>query len=507
MWSGLEVGPDPDDDFEAFAERHLVVKTTTEDLVPFRLRPVQRELHEAVTGRDIIDKARKEGISTYIAGRFYRDVTTRKNVNAAVVAHRPDATNELWRIVQTFYENDPRRLRTRYQSRKELDFADLGSRFSVLTAGEGSGRAATIHRLHVSELAHWKGDAKAILGGMIAAVPPGMGEIFIESTANGEGNEYHRRYLAAVLGEGEFTAHFFAWWQHAEYRRAWKRGAPDPSAAEREMMARFGLDLEQLAFWRTVVAEYGEDLAKQEYPATWQESFLSSGRGIFSRASLLALEALHGRKPEKLEREGDNQLAIYAAPRRGRTYVAGADTSEGVVGGDYQDVRVLDFRTLEEVAHLRGRWPIDVFARKLSALVTAYQAFTAIEVNNHGHAVMEHLLHGQDSLRIPRELLYHRRAYDQYGKAKRKPGWETSGKTKPILVADLEELIRRRQLPMHDATFYAEARAFAHLEDGSMGAPLGTHDDSVISTGLAIQARKRRLGEVGPSNTRLVAGV
>lgn len=498
------------DDVERWFAAHCCIRTTDQKITPLRLRRAQKEFHRDFTGRDIVDKARKLGISTYVAARWYWHVTTRPNVAAAVVAHKPDSVQELWKIVQLLYDRDPRRLPTKYSSRKELFFRDLNSYFVVLQGGKGSGRAGTFNYLHISELAHFNADALETVGGMVAAVPaPETGsEIVIESTANGEGNEFHRRWLSAVSGTSEYTAHFFPWYHHPEYARRWLEGDQEPiSEEELQLQRELGLSLDQLAFRRAMREDIGAQLWCQEYPRDWQESFLASGRKVFDGQVLLALEKRHAQPPIQEQRWGSSYLRIYAPPRSGRRYCAGADTSEGVLGGDAQDVRVLDFETMAEVAVLHGHWPIHVFARKLTELCKAYSAFTAVERNNHGHAVLEHLLRGDDLTRMPPELVYRHRSYDQTGKAVLKPGWPTDRKTKPVAIADLEEAIRRSHLLARDPLFYAEARAFAHLDDGSMGAPPGMNDDSVMAMALALQARKHTGVSVGYQTEPILLGL
>ena len=502
-----KAGEDNRTPFERFAAQNLWIRTAAKIAVPFRLRHVQAQLNVQRTARDIICKSRKHGISTFYAALFYWFVTTQKNVEAALVAHRPDATQALWQIVQLLHTRDPRQLATEASSRKELYFADLNSRFTVLDSSQGAGRARTINYLHISELAWWKHDVATTLAGLVAAVPPPeLGSIIaIESTSNGEGGEYHRRWLAAVAGRSEYVAHFYPWFEHPEYRAPWRADWPTLSSEEVQLKEEHGLDLEQLAFRRVKIEDAGPDLFAQEYPATWEESFLTSGRPAFGRPGLVALAKLHQKPPIREEKLGGGVLRLWRVPSRGRKYVAGGDTSEGVAGGDAQAIHILDAETLEQVAMLWGRWPLHVFARRAAALVLRYQAFTVLERNNHGHAVLEHWLRGTDEMRLPRSLIYHHSTYDERGKTIKKPGWDTNSKTRPIMVADLEEAIRRGHLIARDADFYKEARMFAYPEDGGSepSAPDGEHDDLVIAMALALQARKLR-GPVGYQSTRLV---
>src|SRR5688572_28369067 len=111
------------------------------------------------------------------------------------------------------------------------------------------------------------------VAGMVAAVPQRHlgSEIVIESTANGEGNEFHRRFLAAVDGTSDYAAHFFPWHAHPEYVRPWTKDQPPLSKEERQLVRLYQLRLEQVAFMRAMTAELGTQMFRQEYPHTWEE--------------------------------------------------------------------------------------------------------------------------------------------------------------------------------------------------------------------------------------------
>ena len=507
--------PPDEDEFIRFARENLWIRTTDGKLIPFTLRPVQLELHRDLTGRDIISKSRKHGISTYIAARFYWKVTTQPHLEAALVAHDTAGTQSLWQIVRLFYDNDPRvkrgELTTRFASQTQLYFDQLNSRFRVMNASKGSGRASTINLLHVSELSHWNKIVTDTMVGMMEAVPARErgSEIFIESTSNGEGNDYHLRFVGAFYRRSPYQAHFFPWIHHPENVAPWTSDAPPYDAEEAAIAATHNLSREQIQFRRLKISEHkgGRDKFRQEHPLTWQESFLASGRPAFDRDALVVLEHLFARAPLSETFEGENYVRLYAAPVKGRRYVAGVDMSEGVRGGDAQDLSILDTETLEEVVSMNGRWPIHVFARKSAALINSFHAFAAVERNNHGHALLEHWLHGVDALRVSRDLLYHRKEYDDRGNSIRKPGWDTNEKTRATLVGDFEEAVRQKWIAIHDPDFYIEARAFAYQANGKPEAPPGMHDDRVISRALALQARKDALTTVGFVETRLVTGI
>ena len=98
-----------------YIESCLKIKTKSGTVVPFRLNDAQRKLY-AVAKRQqdagkpvrlIILKARQLGFSTLTEGLIFHACATRKNVNALIVAHREDATANLFRMSKLFYDELP----------------------------------------------------------------------------------------------------------------------------------------------------------------------------------------------------------------------------------------------------------------------------------------------------------------------------------------------------------------------------------------------------------------
>ena len=79
-------------------------------------------------------------------------------------------------------------------------------------------RSSTIQLFHGSEVAFWP-FAETHAAGVLQAVPnqPGT-EIILESTANGVGNFFHKKWREAETGRSEYLAIFVPWHWQDEYR-------------------------------------------------------------------------------------------------------------------------------------------------------------------------------------------------------------------------------------------------------------------------------------------------
>lgn len=278
-------------DFPFYARRALRIRTKTGAICPLDTNRAQQYVHEALerqrmdTGRvrALILKARQEGISTYVEGRFYWLVTGQWGKRAYILTHEQAATDNLFEMVSRFHEHCPDVIRpsTKHQSAKELYFDRLDSGYKIGTAGsKGTGRSSTIQYFHGSEVAFWP-NAETHMAGIGQAMPDIAGsEIILESTANGIGNLFHRMWQTAINGQSEYLPIFVPWFWMPEYRKDPPRDF-EPTPEEQEEAELYGLDDAQL-YWRRVkiTDDFQGDVAlfRQEYPACPEEAFLAGSR-------------------------------------------------------------------------------------------------------------------------------------------------------------------------------------------------------------------------------------
>lgn len=323
------------DDFEHYAAKCLKIRTKTAQIKPFVLNAAQRLLHQAAEDqmrekgrvRIITVKGRQQGISTYINGRGYHKTTHSKGWRSYILAHDQAGTNNLFEMVQRFYEHTPDLVRPSIRSSNatELDFGGLDSGYRVATAGtKGAGRSSTIQFFHGSEVAYWP-MADTHAAGVLQAIPDVEGsEVWFESTGNGVGGYFHRQWQSAEAGMSDFKAVFIPWFLQEEYRKA----VPDGFVLdddEAEYMDRHGLDLEQMAWRRSKTVELHGDpsLFAQEYPANPTEAFQAGENDAFIPIDLVerAMNANHDAVGPKVlgvdvARFGDDRTCLVL--RQGR---------------------------------------------------------------------------------------------------------------------------------------------------------------------------------------------
>lgn len=276
-------------DDELYCARNLKIRTKEGKIHPLQWNDAQRILHAAIEKqkeekgwvRVIVLKGRQQGISTYVAARFYKRTTMGFGKRTMILTHLDAATQNLFGMAKTYFELSDATLRpaTKANSGTELSFAKLRSGYKVATAGSpGAGRSDTIQYLHASEMAFWP-NAQQIMAGLGQTVPlVEDSEAIIESTANGLGNLFHEFWVLAEAGKSDYLAVFIPWFADRDYRR--DAAGLDLSDEDYEYMEAYGLDEEQMA-WRA--AKIATDFAgdhnwfNQEYPATVDLAFQRIG--------------------------------------------------------------------------------------------------------------------------------------------------------------------------------------------------------------------------------------
>lgn len=504
-----------------YIENCLKIKTKSGTVVPFRLNDAQRKLY-AVAKRQqdagkpvrlIILKARQLGFSTLTEGLIFHACATRRNVNALIVAHREDATANLFRMSKLFYDELPAPVKPmlRASNAQELVFENpsklrserearpgLRSRIRCATAGgRGIGRSDTLQCVHLSEYAFWPdgADGKAsTLAGILQAVPSLPGTmVVIESTANGF-EDFKERWDAAVAGENDFEPVFFAWFENPDYSMPVVPGT-EWTPEERDLKAAYQLTDGQLQWRRWCIANNcggSLDMFRQEYPASPGEAFLHSGTGVFDNEQIvLRLERLPGPAGRGEFTDGEwtesetGAITLYELPEEGVPYVLGGDTAGE--GSDYFTAIVIDNVSGRIAAKLRQKYSEPEYVRQIYALGRFYNdALVAIETNFSTYPVMK-----LQEMEYPNQ--YSREREDTYTRQMKKSyGFRTDRQSRPRAIANLVEVFSSHPEWFTDRELLEEMLTFCYNEDHRPEALAGKHDDLVMGAAITYAVRHQQ---------------
>ena len=504
-----------------YIEGCLKIKTKSGTVVPFRLNDAQRKLY-AVAKRQqdagkpvrlIILKARQLGFSTLTEGLIFHACATRRNVNALIVAHREDATANLFRMSKLFYDELPAPVKPmlRASNAQELVFENpsklrserearpgLRSRIRCATAGgRGIGRSDTLQCVHLSEYAFWPDGADgkvSTLAGILQAVPSLPGTmVVIESTANGF-EDFKERWDAAVAGENDFEPVFFAWFENPDYSMPVVPGT-EWTPEERELRDAYRLTDGQLQWRRWCIANNcggSLDMFRQEYPASPGEAFLHSGTGVFDNEQIvLRLERLPSPAGRGEFTNGEwtesetGAITIYELPEEGVPYVLGGDTAGE--GSDYFTAIVINNVSGRIAAKLRQKYSEPEYVRQIFALGRFYNdALVAIETNFSTYPVMK-----LQEMEYPNQ--YSREREDTYTRQMRKSyGFRTDRQSRPRAIANLVEVFSSHPEWFTDRELLEEMLTFCYNEDHRPEALAGKHDDLVMGAAITYAVRHQQ---------------
>lgn len=494
------------------------------DVLYLKCNPAQLMVHKALQMqyekslpvRVIILKARREGVSTYTAGRFFTDINRLPNRYACVCSADQEATDKVFKMTKMFQDNMPAHISksTKYSSRKEIVYEDPHrSSFLCQTSGKGVlGRGGLTHYLHCTEFAFWD-RAKEQFGGAAQEVPDSANTaIIIESTANGVGDAFYDIFWRA-LGDWEETGDlnnylpiFLPWFIFPDYQRP-VTGNFALDAEEDEIMIKYSLVPEQMAWRRWAIknkCQGDDDLFKQEYPATPMEAFRHAGNPVFGAGILQSQEKSLGdvkygvfshhkgvAEFEEVDRKvncwqvsdlnNNGQFTIGCDTAEGRS----ADSSDKKSKADNHGMAVFN-RNGEFVAAYKGQGEqIDVAEQLIAAGIYYNMAFVAPEIPN-GMVVLQKL----KEYSYPN--IYNRQTHDETLSVEDSDnlGWRTTLVTRKWLVDGFIQALRdgiKVRLPW----IYNEMTTFIRDKVGKPIHNTGKFDDVLFGAMIAVQLHLR----------------
>ena len=442
--------------------------------VPFKFNFAQDYYWGKRTRRNIILKARQEGLTKVVDADQLIDCI-RKPTNAVVISHEKEAASRLFKAVKYYLSNLSTKPQIQTDNKHEIYFPKNNSSYYIGAAGQKSfGRGDTISRAHLSEAAFYK-HLSPILSGVSEAAE--FGQIDIESSPNGRGNEFHDLWGEAKDGKSPYTPIFIPWFFSKDYSvdTLTDDERNGLSVAVQEIFnipeEQFVLTSEEKELCFKVEKDYGiklsigqlkwrrykiwdkADLFFQEYPEDDISCFLQSGRPVFRNVILKESERGYMEK--------------------GKKYYAGLDGAEGIAGGDKHCFAVIDMNVnpARVIFEICSNDPIEFFLEKVKNIMLKYDIDLGVEKNGIGYAHCVKLR----AMGIP---------FKEFTTS------GGTGGTRPMMITELEEAYRKVEL----IETYPEARGelldMYYDDNNSATHRQGKHDDRVFARAIAWQRRK-----------------
>lgn len=457
-----------------FIENYGYVRTQEKGIVKFQLFDYQKEIIQHILDPNhkclAILKARQLGVSTVMAAFIAWYLLFRKDRHIFIMATKHEKASIMFEMTKTFMEECPSWLNLwkKKKDNTKILWLSNGSWVRAVPTSKDVGRGDAASLYVIDEAAiidklsdYWTGLWPALSCG---------GKSVMVSTPNGAfGKFYEVCQNGARLIDGKWIGGISnnnVVWKVLEY--PWYRRYDQQwfSAQTSELSPR------QIA---------------QEYECKFIESgdtFLESK--IMDQIKNSLEEPLY--KPQK-------SLWIWNDPIEDHCYSVSADVARGD-SNDYSTFYVLDLNNCEIVAEYKDHIKTNDFAKILVQYAVKYNGAIIIpEANTYGNAVIQEILNCEyDNLYYTLGMMFIDR-WDAINK-KARPGFNTTAKSRPLMLNKMEEYIRLDKIKIKSRRLYEEFTTFV-WKDGRAQAPRRKSDDLILALAIGIYTYEQMSSKIG----------
>ena len=303
----------------------------------------------------------------------------------------------------------------------------------------------------VDEAAHVEG-LEELWTGLYPTLYTG-GRCIALSTPNGVGNWFHKTYIEAAEGENDFKTTCLSWDVHPDRDMEW---------FEKET----------------------KNMSRREIAQELECNFNTSGETVIHPDYI---ERIKGTICEPKHRTGfDRNFWIWEEYDPKFSYLLVADVARGD-GADSSTFHILKLETMEFVAEYQGKPNLDMYSIILNNAGREYgNCLLVVENNSLGIAILEKLKDLEYpniyfSIKSTHEYV---EQYQAEALSNSVPGFTTSSKTRPLIIAKLEEFIRNKIITVYSSRFLHEMTTFI-WNNGKPQAMRGYNDDLVLAAAIA----------------------
>ena len=427
--------------------------------IPFKAYDYQNQLlRDFVDYRfNIILKARQLGISTITASYVSWLMLFHKDKNILVVATKLQTATNLVKKVKALIKNLPQWMQIAsitVDNRTSFELSN-GSQIKGSSTSGDAGRSEALSLLVIDEAAHVEK-----LSDLWTALYPTLstgGRCIALSTPNGVGNWFHQNCVEAEAGTNDFYMTTLMWEAHPDRDKKW---------FEKET----------------------RNMSKRQIAQELECNFNVSGETVIHPDDI---QWYLERTVAPEYRTGfDRNYWIWRRYDPEKTHLVVADVARGD-GKDNSAFHVFELETMEVVAEYVGKPTPEEFADILYNVAGEYgNPMLVIENNNIGYAVLKKLLDkGYPNV-------YHSTKGDhQYvdpvtaqWQSNVIPGFTTSSKTRPLIVAKMEEFMRNKLIKINSSRLLSEMKTFI-WHGGRPQAMRSYNDDLVMSFAIGCWVR------------------
>jgi hypothetical protein len=410
---------------------------------------------------NVILKARQLGISTITAGYIVWMMLFHRDKAILVMATKFATAGNLVKKVKNIMRNLPDWLKIAtitVDNRTSFELSNGSSIKAASTSGD-AGRSEALSLLVLDEAAHIE-NLEELWTGLYPTLSTG-GRCIALSTPNGVGNWFHKTCTDAEGGTNNFQITTLPWDVHPDRDDAWYK-------------------------------KETRNMSKRQIAQELQCNFNTSGETVIDPDCMQWL--LENVKEPKYRTGFDRNFWIWEEFDPTCNYLMVADVARGD-GADYSTFHIIKLETLEVVAEYQGKPTLDMYAGMLNQTGREFgNCMLVVENNNIGYSVLGKLIdygypNVYHSIKSTHEYI---EQYQAENRNSAVPGFTTSMKTRPLIVAKLEEFIRNKLITVYSSRTINEMKTFI-WKNGKPQAMKGYNDDLIMALAIACWVRDTAL--------------
>tara|TARA_R110002020_G_scaffold76558_13_gene193963 strand:+ start:2597 stop:4183 length:1587 start_codon:yes stop_codon:yes gene_type:complete len=427
--------------------------------IPFNAYDYQKDLlKDFVDYRfNIILKARQLGISTITASYVAWLMLFHRDKNILVVATKLQTATNLVRKVKALIKNLPKWMQIAsiaVDNRTSFELSNGSQIKGSSTAGD-AGRSEALSLLVIDEAAHVE-KLEELWTALYPTLSTG-GRCIALSTPNGVGNWFHQNCIEAEAGTNDFYMTTLMWDVHPDRDKRW---------FEKET----------------------KNMSTRQVAQELECNFNVSGETVIHPDDIQWY--LERTKAPEYRTGFDRNYWIWKKYDVEKPHLIVADVARGD-GKDNSAFHIFELETMEVVAEYVGKPNPDAFADILYNVGGEYgNPMLIIENNNIGYAVLKKLQDKGYS-----NLYYSAKGDHHYvdpvsaqWQSNVIPGFTTSSKTRPLIIAKMEEFMRNKLITINSNRLLSELKTFI-WHSGRPQAMRSYNDDLVMSFAIGCWVR------------------
>lgn len=436
-----------------FINNYAKISHPMHGLIPFKTYDFQTDLiNDYQDNRfTVILKARQLGISTITAAYVAWMMMFHRDKNVLVIATKFGTAANLVKKVKAIHRHLPEWMKIAniaIDNRTSFEL-DNGSQIKASSTSSDAGRSEALSLLVIDEAAHVEG-LEELWTGLYPTLSTG-GRCIALSTPNGVGNWFHKTCVEAETAVNDFHMVTLPWDVHPDRGREW-------------------FDKET------------RNMSRRQIAQELECNFNMSGETVFHPEDMEYIEL--SLCDPKYKTGFDRNLWIWEEFQQGSNYMLAADVARGD-GQDYSTFHVFKLDTNEIVAEYMGKPTPDVFADMIDQAGKEFgECMVVVENNSVGWAVLNKLEeNGYPNIYYSKKSTHEHVEPYQSDQAGVIFGFTTSSKTRPLVVAKLEEFVRNKLITIKSKRLYHEMKTFI-WQNGKPQAMKSHNDDLIMACAI-----------------------